>query len=490
MPHLKSPYFAAVDLGSNSFHLLVMRYNQGTMEVVDREKDMVQLARGLTSRGNLSQAVQKRALVCLTRFAERLRNIPSEQIRVVGTKTLRAANNAEIFIKVAEKILGHKIEIISGYEEARLVYQGLARCVSNDNNQRLVIDIGGGSTECIVGRDFSPKLMESLNIGCISASKIMGSSITRKSMQNAYLAARAELEQIRPAYLAEGWNIVYGTSGTMKAIADVLEADTGDAVIRRDALFSLAERIIRQGGIAHKNLPKLRREVLPAGVAILQAIFDELSIDKIHVADATLKEGLIYDLLGRLDNQDTRILSVQKLQKQYNVDIAQAERVTRSALAFWQTIQSPPIPALSRTKILTWAAMLHEVGLAISHSAHHQHGYYVLRNSDIAGFGRYEQYILADLVRAQRKKMLADRFENLEPATVQALIPLLVCLRLAILLHRRREDLDCQPQLIKRGKRYKVVFPNGWLQHHPLTVSGLALEAEHFSEAGLHLGFQ
>ncbi|HEY6529512.1 MAG TPA: Ppx/GppA phosphatase family protein [Cellvibrionaceae bacterium] len=492
MPNVTNPYFAAVDLGSNSFHLLIMRLHQGVLEVVDREKDMVQLALGLTSTGGLTPAAQKRALTCLQRFGERLASIPPAQIRVVGTKTLRAAERAKGFIKSAEETLGHTIEIISGFEEARLVYNGLAHGVANDNYNRLVIDIGGGSTELIIGRDATPHILESLNIGCITASQIIGKEkVTRKSFQRAYLAAQAQIEQVRPTYLKAGWDIVYGTSGTMKAIADVLAETQGNAIIYKDALQALAEKLIKDGHIHHSKLAAAREFVLPGGIAVLLALFDELAIDKIHVADATLKEGLIYDLIGRFDNEDARPQSVERLQNQYYVDAAQAKRVARCALGLWQQLKTPTIPAVSRTKLLNWAALLHEVGLAISHSGHHKHGHYILLNSDLAGFGRYEQNLLAEMVRGQRKKVLSEGFDYIEPETLSALLPLLVCLRLAVLLHRRREDLPFEPIITQRGaQRFYLKFPPQWLKDHPLTTAGLEIEANYLAEAGLHLGFQ
>lgn len=493
MPTVTNPYFAAVDLGSNSFHLLIMRLQKGVLEVVDREKDMVQLALGLTPNGGLTPVAQKRALTCLKRFGERLASIPPEQIRVVGTKTLRAAERAKGFIKLAEETLGHTIEIISGFEEARLVYTGLSHAVANDNYNRLVIDIGGGSTELIIGRDATPHVLESLNIGCVTASQLIGKDkVTKKSYQRAYLAAQAQIEQVRPTYLTAGWDIVYGTSGTMKAIADVLADTQGtNAIIYKDALSQLAQQLIKDGHIHHPKLAAAREFVLPGGIAVLQALFDELNIDKIHVADATLKEGLIYDLVGRFDNQDARPQSVVRLQKQYYVDIAQANRVANCALSLWQQLKTPTIPAVSRTKLLQWAGLLHEVGLAISHSGHHNHGHYILENSDLAGFGRYEQNLLAEMVRGQRKKVISDGFDYIEPQTLAALLPLLVCLRLAVLLHRRREDLPFAPKITQRGpQRFYLKFPAQWLKQHPLTAAGLQIEADYLTEAGLHLGFK
>lgn len=493
MPFVTHPYFAAVDLGSNSFHLLIMRLQKGILEVVDREKDMVQLALGLTPQGGITPSAQRRAFTCLTRFGERLASIPPEQIRVVGTKTLRAAERAQGFLKLAEETIGHKIEIISGFEEARLVYKGLSHSVANDNYQRLVIDIGGGSTELIIGRDATPQILESLNVGCVSATKLINTErVTKKSYERAYLAAQAQIEQVRPTYLQAGWDIVYGTSGTMKAIADVLADTQGNkAIIHKEALDALALRLIRTGHIHHPKLDSAREFVLPGGIAVLQALFNELNIDKIHVADATLKEGLIYDLVGRFDNEDTRPVSVERLQKQYFVDTAQANRVSACALALWRQLKTPTIAAVSRTKLLHWAGLLHEVGLAISHSGHHNHGHYILENSDLAGFGRYEQHLLAEMVRGQRKKMLSDGLLSLDDASLAALLPLLMCLRLAVLLNRRRENLPFTPKINQRGmQRFYLHFPAGWLKHHPLTAAGLQIEAEYLAKAGLHLGFK
>jgi len=233
MQSFESPYFAAVDLGSNSFHMIICRVNQDTVETVDRVKDMVQIARGMQS-GSLAPDAQDRALQCLKRFAERLRGIPASQVRAVGTKSLRSAKNARSFLRDAEQSLGHPIAIISGYEEARLVYKGLAHCVANDNNRRLVIDIGGASTEFIIGRDSEPELLESLNFGCVvfAEKHDLKNQVSARGMRSAYLAACADLEMIRPSYLKKGWDIVYGTSGTMRAIADLVAPVDGGAIIR------------------------------------------------------------------------------------------------------------------------------------------------------------------------------------------------------------------------------------------------------------------
>ncbi len=492
MNQIDSPYFAAVDLGSNSFHLLVARLNGGQLETVDREKTMVQLARGLNSEGNLSEDAKQRSIECLKRFGERLKKIPPSQVRAVGTKTLRTAQDARSFLKRAEAALGHPIEIVSGFEEARLVYSGLSHTVINDGNQRLVIDIGGASTEFIIGQDQEPELLESLSMGCVAFTELfLRDGLNEKSMRRAYLAARADLELISHNYSEHGWDIAYGTSGTIRAIADLVSDECGGAIITRQALIGLKNRLIEDGQIVSGDVPKLRKEVLPAGIAILLAIFDELEFDKLHIADATLKEGLIFDTLGRLSDEiiDTRIHTVEKLQSNYQIDEEQAERVKNTALHFWTQIECPMLPSVSRTKILRWAAQLHEIGMAISHSGHHHHGYYILRHSDLGGFGRYEQYILANLVRSHRKKLSFERLQETDDAALDAILPIVACLRLAVLINRRRETLKKLPDLIQSGSHYRLHFKDGWLEQHPLTYAGLEQEANHWQNVGLTLEF-
>ncbi|MGA0806264.1 MAG: exopolyphosphatase [Pseudohongiellaceae bacterium] len=485
----ESPYFAAVDLGSNSFHMIIARVQDGRVEIIDREKEMIQLARGINAEGYLRQDAQQRAMACLTRFAERLRHIPGHQIRAVGTKTLRSTRQPKQFLREAEKALGVPIQVISGYEEARLVYSGLAHSVTNDHAQRLVVDIGGGSTELIIGKDYEPMVLESLAMGCVTYTEEYKGSVgklTITAFNHAYLAACSELETVRKIYLKAGWQIAYGTSGTVRAIADLVQGRDGGAVITAASVEWLSREIFNNKA-TFNDLPSLRRSVLPAGLAILKAIFDQLKLDKLHVGDAALKEGLLYDSIGRLSDHDSRIVTVHKLQEKYQIDMDQAARVERTALALWQQIDGPPLPGVSRTKVLSWACRLHEIGMSISHSSHHHHGYYILRNSDLAGFGRYEQYILANLVRAQRKGLYAGKFEDVDDQTMEALVPLIVCLRMAVVLHRRREDLDFAPKLELRSKVYRLSFRRKWLADHPLTLDGLEQEKDHYDSLGISL---
>jgi len=494
MPQFESPYFAAIDLGSNSFHMLIVRFTDARIEIIDREKQMVQIARGLRNTGNLDNESQTRAIECLNRFAERLRDIPKAQIRAVGTKTLRSSRNSKEFLKAAENALGIPIQIISGYEEARLVYTGLSHTIVDDEQQRLVIDIGGASTEFIIGRAYETFCMESLSIGCVTYTesfKLDPDNLSRTAMHQAYLSACGKLEQIRRTYLQQGWKIAYGTSGTIRAVAELLNADENSGVITRKALDRYIETALSAGAINAPGVAKLRRNVLPAGLALLQAIFDQFKIDKIHVADATLKEGLIYDSIGRFSNHDTRVLTVSQLQEKYRIDTPQADTVTETALHLWEQIDSKRlINGVSRTKILGWAAKLHETGISISHNSYHMHGYYILRHSDLAGFSRYEQYIMANLVRFHRKKILPERFVDMDKEALRAFTPVLLCLRIAILLHRRRELNSILPIFTRAKHRYELTLDKEWLNNHPLTRASLQQEIQQVSKIGLELTFQ
>jgi len=489
MKQFASPYFAAIDLGSNSFHMLIARANEHTIEIIDREKQMVQIARGLDPQGNLEQESQDRAITCLARFAERLRDIPSSQIRAVGTKTLRTAHNSHKFLKAAQNALGVPIQIISGYEEARLVYAGLANAIGQ-SKQRLVIDIGGGSTEFIIGLNHEPLHLESLPLGCVAYSEAFfnhRSGISKHSMRAAYYTACAELEEIRKDYLKTGWELVYGTSGTMKAIADLLVDIDGGAIITKESLKFLIKQTLQDEETTLANVAKLRREVIPAGMAILEAIFDQLKLDSIQVADATLKEGLIHDTLGRFSDKDSRVKTVAALLNQYKIDKEQAKRVEALAKKFWFQIEGPALPGVSRTKILSWAAQLHEIGLSVSHSSHHHHGFYILRYSDLAGFGRYEQTILSNLVRSHRKKLAYERFEGMDDSTIPGFIPLLICIRLAALLCRRREDPEAVPSFEINKNTYILSFSENWLSEHPLTSASLEQEVNYLEGIGIML---
>ena len=318
--------------------------------------------------------------------------------------------------------------------------------------------------------------------------KFFTKGIDRRSLHAAYIAVCEHIEYIRASYTQHGWDMVYGTSGTMRAIAELTSQADGGAIITEQSLNALIADIETDGGIARGDFSKQRREVLPAGIIILKAIFDELGIKTLHVADATLKEGLIYDTLGRLGDNDTRHSSVKKLQTQYRIDTHHAERVSHLALHLWRQIDGPTLPGASRSKLLNWAAQLHEIGLGISHTGHHHHGLYILQHSDLAGFGRYEQLVLAHMVGCHRKK-IAGRLDALNGRTIAAITPLLLCLRLSVILHRGRDGIDTQVNLSFADNSIQLEFDSGWLEDQPLTQAGLSQEVAYLAAVGIALHY-
>ncbi|WP_353407195.1 Ppx/GppA phosphatase family protein [Pseudoteredinibacter isoporae] len=475
-------YYAAIDLGSNSFHMIIAQEQDGSLTVIDRVKEMVQIARGISSDGDLAEDAKARALDCLACFRERLAEFPASSVRAVGTKALRSADNSE-FLKIAQDALGHPIETISGYEEARLVYQGVSHSIPQQQGQTLVVDIGGGSTEFIVGHLQTPLLLESLSLGCVTFSqRYFSDGCSAKAMNNAYLAACAELEVISRNYRQCGWDICFGASGTVKAVANYI-SDGNNAYIDRERLSALYLDVSVNGINASGELAKLRREVLPAGVAILKAIFDQLHIDSMHVSDAALKEGLIYDIVGRMSERDIRDQTIAKMTKQYRVDLAQAERISAFSQALLKELplEEEYHKLIRPAQLLHWAAMVHEIGLTIAHNDYHLHGHYLIRHSDMAGFSRLEQHWIAQLLRLQRKKLPLTLADNL-PNNLSAC---LLCLRLAILLHRKRQDLSLGVHLKRNGDTITLWVEN--LDEHPLTSKNLKQEQEQLAALGLNL---
>ena len=484
-------YYAAVDLGSNSFHLLVAKVTGNRLEVVDRHKEMVQLARGLDERGNLAKEIQVEAIAALMRINERLRDIAPENIRAVGTKTLRATRNADKFLRKAEAALGHPINIISGFEEARLVYQGVARSLENTNQRRLVVDIGGASTEFIIGEGRGPRLLESLNLGCVTLAErhFKFGPVSKSRMDAAYISASAVIEPIARAYKAFGWDIALGTSGTMRAAAELMEAkDQG--LITRANLDKIIQQTILDGEVINSDVPKLRRDVLPAGLAIIKALFDQLELEQLHIADVSLKEGLIFEILGREANTDSREDSVNRLAETYQCDEAQRKRVADLAVDFASQLQLADINDTTAAQLLGWAGTLHEIGLHISHNGFHKHGYYLLRHHDMSGFSRFEQHMLATLVRLQRSTIKTALISELAPHSHTDFMCMIVALRLAVILCRGREALYITPTLaLLPSGEIQLTLPEGWLDSHPLSATNLQNETEELLLAGIRFQY-
>jgi exopolyphosphatase/guanosine-5'-triphosphate,3'-diphosphate pyrophosphatase len=486
---------AAVDLGSNSFHMVVARYSHGQLIILDRLREMVRLGAGLDEQGRLTREATDTALACLERFGQRLHDMKAESVRVVGTNTLRRAKRKGAFLDRARSALGHPIEIISGIEEARLIYLGVAHTMPSEPGRRLVVDIGGGSTEVIIGEGKTAKKLESLYMGCVSMSSryFNDGGITDKRIKRARLGARLELEPVRANFRNYGWDQAVGSSGTIRSVGDVIRArNNGDGAITPAAVDSLLDHAVKAGEVSKLRLPGLSEERLPVfagGLAILAEIFDAFDIKSMRVADGALREGLLYDLVGRFTDEDARVRSVRAMQGRYHVDAAQSERVEASALDFLrQTTREWQLDEPFAELVLSWAARLHEIGLDVSHSHYHKHGAYLLANADMPGFPQEEQRILSAVVGAHRRKVSVDSLQELTPPWHIKAEYLIVLLRLAVLLHRGRSATALPKlELQAKGRSLEIVFPKGWLDAHPLTATDLENEIEYLKAGAFRL---
>ena len=393
---------AAIDLGSNSFHLAIARLDHGEVRRIDSLSEKVQLGAGFDKDKNLTPEAQARALACLARFAQRLQAIPLRYLRIVATNALRQANNSAQFIEQAEHILKKRIEIVAGREEARLIYLGVSHTLAEEG-RRLVVDIGGGSTEFIIGENFEPLATESLQMGCVAYTQrfFADGSISAKALDKAIMAARQEVMAIANAYRDLGWHSVVGSSGTIKATRQILVQNgwaSPEGFITKEGLAKVRDVVLACKHVSELNVVGLkddRRAILPAGYAIIQAVFDELNLETMNYSDGALREGVLYDMLGRFSHEDIRDRSANALMARYHVDTAQAQRVAQTAENFYQQLHSSLTIDEEDEDLLRRAALLHEIGLAISHSSYHKHGAYLLQFSDVAGFSQAEQERLA-----------------------------------------------------------------------------------------------
>jgi len=486
---------AAVDLGSNSFRLLIGRVVKTPagcqVYPLDSLKETVRLASGLTKEKTLDAESQQRALVVLERFGDRLRSFAPHTVRAVATNTLRVAKNARGFLERAEVALGFPIEVIAGREEARLIYTGVANTASLKGGRTLVVDIGGGSTEFIIGEGPEPKLMESLFMGCVSYSLkfFPNGEIDKQNLKQAELAAQKELEVIAREYLDCGWQSAIGSSGTARALGEILQQNGLAAEgITRDGMQALRELILKAGHAERLKLEALKPDripVLPGGFAIMSAIFKMLDLESLEVTDGALRQGVLYDLLGRSEHHDTRDVTIGQFIHRYAVDRAQAKRVTALALA----LMRPLVDATDEDQVdllrrLEWAAMLHEIGLSISHAGFHKHSAYILSYADMPGFSKMDQAKVAMLALGQTGKLTKLSGIVDDPDEWMAVL----CLRLAALVHRRRAEIDVSGLTLGRTSRGFVLASDAaWLADHPLTEFNLRQEAAEWVKMGTPL---
>lgn len=485
---------AAVDLGSNSFHMVVARVEHGEPRVIDRLRETVRIARGLRADGTLDPAYRARALDCLARFGQRIAGIPAARVRAVATNTVRQLAAPHTFLSAAETALGHPVEIVSGREEGRLIFLGTAHDLPASRESRLIIDVGGGSTEFIIGRGLAPLHTESVQAGCIASTLrfFPDGKLTRKRWQRARGEIGVLLQQFAEDYREAGWQDAFGSSGSAKAIDTVAQAmQLSDDGVTANTLASLREALLDRGQIDTLQLPGLaedRAPVIAGAVVIFEAAFEALGIDRMHVCESSMREGVLWDLLGRAGGSDPRTASIDALATRYGVDRAQARRVETTALRlFDQVAPAWKLDAEAR-EWLSWAARVHEIGLAIAHSQHHHHGAYILRHADLAGFSRQEQQLLAAVVEAHRRKPDKSLISALPQRYRAVARHIIALLRLAVLVRRaRRAESMPALHLGAAGQRLRLALPADWLQQHPLTEADLMQEQAPMTELGLAL---
>ncbi len=479
---------AAIDLGSNSFRLEIAKVENDAILSEGSWKETVRLAAGLDANRNLSIEAQERALTALSRIAEKIKGFPRAQIRAVGTQTFRAAHNSAEFLTKAEEVLGCPIEILSGKEEARLVFEGCSFALPASDKTRLIVDIGGGSTECVVGRKREVLEAESFHVGCVNTSVrfFENGEVNSLSMYKAQVAAEAQMEGDLRKLINVGWDEVFGSSGTAGAVSEIMrQSGWSDGKITLQLLLRLRDEIIKCGNTSKfrfEGMKDDRREVLAGGVAVLLAVFNKLHLKEMRPAGGALRFGILYDLAGRKLDQDPRESAVRSLIERLNTDKEQAERVAMLSVDLFKELN--PEAMTEDLRVLKWAALLHEIGLSVARSDYHKHSDYLIRNSEIPGFSKSEQERLASIVLGHRGnlKKVADYLEGQKTAEM------ILCLRLAVILEHARYDVKLPLiKLFARSKTFTVSLPKSFLDEHPLTEYLLSQEEDIWAKVGYKL---
>ena len=486
------PTLAAVDLGTNSFHCQVARVVGDQVYPLDSLREPVRLGAGLDHDKRIGDETQERALACLKRFGERLRGLDKRAVRAVGTNTLRVAKNAAGFLRRAQAALGFPIEVVAGREEARLIYIGVSHSLPTSREKRLVVDIGGGSTELIIGTGHRPLRLESLFMGCVSYSLryFEDGRITKSAMKKAELAARNELQPIVARFARGNWQHVVGSSGTVRALEEVIRVNGfGEDGISSAGLDRLRSHLIKAGDVEKAELAGLKPDrvpVFPGGLAILNAVFSELDIESMGVAEGAMRQGVLYDLLGRFHHKDMRDVTVAQFMQRYHVDALQARRVGTLAFTLYRKLTTESgEPDEDVARHITWASKLHEIGISVAFSGYHKHSAYIVGNADMPGFSRNEQTKLALLVQAHRRSLIKVA-KDVEEHDVDW--DMVLALRLAALFHRSRADIAPPALQAKRqGKKIRLSLGSAWLARNTLTATALADEIREWEKIGFEL---
>ena len=487
----KPQEFAAIDLGSNSFHMVIARVVDGAMQVLGRLKQRVHLADGLDAQNRLSEEAMERGLSCLALFAERLQGFSAANVTIVGTHTLRIASNAEEFLQRAAEVIPYPIEVISGNEEARLIFMGVEH-TQPEKGRKLVIDIGGGSTELVIGEDFEPQLVESRRMGCVSFANLYfpKGEISQENFRRARLAAAQKLETLAWQYRLQGWQYALGASGSIKAACEVLLAmGEKEKRVTPENLDMLVSEVLKHKSFAALSLPGLsdeRKAVFVPGLAILCGVFDALAIRELRLSDGALREGVLYEMEGRFRHQDIRSRTAQSLANHYAIDSDQARRVletTEQLYSQWLE-QNPKLANPQLTALMKWAALLHEVGLTINHSGMQRHSAYILQNSNMPGFNQDQQMLLATLVRFHRKAVKQDEMPRFTLFKKKQFLPMIFLLRLGTLLNNQRQATT-RPDTLKLSTddgHWTLTFPAGFLSQNTLVQLDLEREQSYWND--------
>ncbi|SHO58123.1 exopolyphosphatase [Vibrio quintilis] len=493
-------HIAAIDLGSNSFHMVVAKVVNQDLQLISRHKQRVRLATGLNDQKVLDQTAIQRGIECLEMFAERIQGFSPENVRITATHTLRQAKNTAEFIEQARQVIPYPVEVIPGAEEARLIYLGVAH-TQPQSQSMLVIDIGGGSTELVIGHEFTPELVNSLQIGCVSYTNrfFPDGKITRKRLNQAILAAEQKLESIVRQYRKKGWDTAFGSSGTIKAVRDVLsESGAQDGSITLSRLEKLQDKLVEAGSVDNlslKGLSEERKPVFVAGVAILFAIIKDLKIREMHFSQGALREGLLYEMEDRLKYTDIRLRTAESLAQKHQVDIDHARKVKKLAKQFLE--QLAPVLELPAKNtelfdLLEWSAILHEVGLSINLQGFHRHSAYILRHTNMPGFNSEQQELLSTLVRFHRKALKLNEMPELTLYKKKHVIQIIRILRLAVVLNGQRSD-DPLPELkiiINDHDKWTLnSVEQEWLENNKLLHTDLETEQQYWQSAGWTLQY-
>ncbi len=485
---------AAVDLGSNSFRLEIGRVSPHDGALIERHgywKETLRLAAGLEQDHRLSQQAIHHACECLARMNERLRGIAAHQVRAVGTQTLRLARNIDDFLLQAQHALGYPIEVISGREEARLVFEGCMHTLPPSNQRRLVVDIGGASTELSIGQGFVAQSAESFPVGCVNTSVrfFKDGQMDRASFKKAQIAAAAQLEEGVATFARAQWDEAFGSSGTIGAVSAILRAQGwSDGTITSEGLLKLKQGLLQAGQIKHIEFAGLtpdRQEVIAGGVAVLTAVFETLGLTELRPARGALRVGVLYDLLGRRESRDVRDVTVERLQTRLGIDRGQAAQVAQIAhdlfIALHPHADEPLLQGLH------WAAQLHESGLALSHYKPHRHGAYLVEHADLAGFSITDQARMAQLILGQRGNLRKVHGLLNDPARTAQLL----ALRLATVFAHARRAVNLPHWTLQASRgAIDLGLQADWLARHRLTAHLLEEEAEHWAKVGVRMNVE